>query len=64
MPPEIGKLWAIDVLTLRMPPQYAEAKNQYTIFENASKMTLTEDMASCAEDSLHKVISKIRNQKG
>ena len=60
-PPALEKLWTLDVLALRVPPEHTGAKYHYAVFENVSKMALTGDMPSYTEDSLLKVISKIRN---
>ena len=59
-PPVLGKLWTLDVLALRVPPERTGAKYHYAVFENVSRMALTGDMPSYTEDSLLKVISEIR----
>ena len=65
MPPALGKMWTLDVLALRVPAKHTGAKYHHAVIENATKMTLTGDMPSYTEDSLLKVISRIRNiQKG
>ena len=65
IPPALGKVLTLDVLALRVPPERTGAKYHYAVYENVTKMALTGDMPSYTEDSLLKVISRIRNiQKG